>query len=58
MYKVVMVIPSIGKRIDMPKDHGLGLFCACHRADIYKGRNNTCWFLVVNEDNGDVMYET
>ena len=51
-----MLSPRLSKAIDMPKDKGLGLFRACSHADLYKARNESCRFIVVNEDNGDVEY--
>lgn len=60
MYKVVMVLTVGEKRktIDMPTDKHLDLMEACNRADLYAKRNTSATFMVVNNENGDVDYET
>lgn len=58
MYKVTMCTPSLGRTICMPKDKDLGLFEAAYRADLYKKKNPTATFTVVNMENGDVEYQT
>ena len=55
-FKIKMYIPRIRKQMDMPNEKGLGLFEACHRADLYKRSNPHCNYSVINEDNGDVEY--
>ena len=59
MWKIKMTYTALGERrtIDMPGNDGLRLFEACHRADLYKERNETAMFTVVNEDNGDIEYQ-
>lgn len=57
-YKITMYAPSLGRTIDMPKDDNLGLLEASYRADLYKKKNPTATFMVVNMENGDVDYQT
>lgn len=59
MWKVMMTYTALGERrtIEMPGNNGLGLFKACHFADLYKERNPKAMFTVVNEDNGDIEYQ-
>ena len=56
MFKIIMVVQ--GRVIPMPKDFNLGLFEACERADLYAKRNRDAAFFVMNEENGDIEYET
>lgn len=55
MFKIVIYVQ--GRAVDMPHDSGLRLCEACYRADIYKRRNESATFTVVNEDNGDIEYQ-
>lgn len=55
MYKIVMDKGEI--HVDMPLDIGLRLFEACYRADLYKHRNASAVFTVVNMENGDIEYQ-
>ena len=55
-YKISLTKDDI--HADMPNDFNLGLMEACWRADVYKKRNPTAHFIVINESNGDVEYET
>ena len=43
--------------IDMPNDTKLDLFEACHRAEIYKKKNPSAVFRVINSDNLDIEME-
>ena len=54
LFKIVMNVR--GLLID-PLDSGLHLIEACYRAALYKRRNESATFTVVNEDNGDIEYQ-
>lgn len=56
MFKIVLSKPDM--EIDMPNDKHLSLFDACDRAEIYQRHNRSASFKVINEDNGDVEYQT
>lgn len=56
MFKIILIKP--GMVIEMPKDKHLSFLDACYRADIYHRNNRSAAFTVINEDNGDVEYQT
>lgn len=56
MYRVEMVMIN-GNVVKMPSDTNLGLFEACHRAELYKKRNLKNTFRVINNDNEDLEME-
>lgn len=60
MYKIVMEYYRDGRHhsVDMPLDNNLGLFEAVEHCDIYKKRDTSKSFLVINKDNGDLEYFT
>ena len=53
--KIVMRI-STGKAFDMPKDVALSVSEAVYRANLYKIKNPTATYFVVNNRNGDIEY--
>ena len=56
MYRVEMVMPN-GNVVKMPSDTNLGLFEACHRAELYKARAGYNTYRVINNDNEDLEME-
>ena len=55
-YKIMMLVKSTGRLIDMPGMQNLGLFRAMHYADLYKKRNPSCNYHVINQENNDMEY--
>lgn len=55
MYKITLSKADLF--FDMPNDANLGLFDACDRVEIYKRKNPSAVFSVVNMENGDIEYQ-
>lgn len=55
MYKITL--SKADMFFDMPNDKNLRLFDACDRAEIYKRKNPSAVFSVVNMETGDIEYQ-
>lgn len=57
MCRIEMILPN-GNVVQMGKgDQHLGLFEACHRAELYKRKNPKNIYRVINNNNQDLEME-